>query len=139
MGLLPDTSNSELGQALQTYTDTSNTYKMQVDADRIKGNVRTNLEAVQQAIYKALNTERRAFAIYSWNYGVELKDLFGKPVPYCMAEIPRRIEEALLVDDRIESVEDFELSHNGAGEILCKFKAATIYGDLVLEKKVGVA
>ena len=139
MGLLPDTSNSELGQALQTYTDTSNTYKMQVDADRIKGNVRTNLEAVQQAIYKVLNTERRAFAIYSWNYGVELKDLFGKPVPYCMAEIPRRIEEALLVDDRIESVEDFELSHNRAGEILCKFKAVTIYGDLVLEKKVGVA
>ena len=139
MGLLPDTSNSELGQVLQTYTDTSNTYKMQVDADRIKGNVRTNLEAVQQAIYKVLNTERRTFAIYSWNYGVELKDLFGKPVPYCMAEIPRRIEEALLVDDRIESVEDFELSHNGEGEILCKFKAVTIYGDLVLEKKVGVA
>ena len=139
MGLLPDTSNSELGQALQTYTDTSNTYKMQVDADRIKGNVRTNLEAVQQAIYKVLNTERGTFAIYSWNYGVELKDLFGKPVPYCMAEIPRRIEEALLVDDRIESVEDFELSHNGAGEILCKFKVVTIYGDLVLEKKVGVA
>ena len=139
MGLLPDTSNSELGQALQTYTDTSNTYKMQVDADRIKGNVRNNLEAVQQAIYKVLNTERRTFAIYSWNYGVELKDLFGKPVPYCMAEIPRRIEEALLVDDRIESVEDFELSHNGAGEILCKFKTVTIYGDLVLEKKVGVA
>ena len=139
MGLLPDTSNSELGQALQTYTDTSNTYKMQVDAGRIKGNVRTNLEAVQQAIYKVLNTERRTFAIYSWNYGVEFKDLFGKPVPYCMAEIPRRIEEALLVDDRIESVEDFELSHNGAGEILCKFKAVTIYGDLVLEKKVGVA
>ena len=139
MGLLPDTSNSDLGQALPTYTDTSNTYKMQVDADRVKGNVRTNLEAVQQAIYKALNTERRAFAIYSWNYGIELKDLFGKPVPYCMAEIPRRIEEALLVDDRIESVEDFELSHNGAGEILCKFKAVTIYGDLILEKKVGVA
>lgn len=139
MGLLPDTSNSELGQALHTYIDTSATYKMQVDADRIKGNVRTNLEAVQQAIYKVLNTERRTFAIYSWNYGVELKDLFGKPVQYCMAEIPRRIEEALLVDDRIESVEDFELSHNGTGEILCKFKAVTIFGDLVLEKKVGVA
>lgn len=139
MGLLPDTGNSELGQSLPIHNETSATYKMQIDDNRIKGNVKTNLEAVQQAIYKVLNTERYAFAIYSWNYGVELKDLFGKPVPYCMAEIPRRITEALLVDDRVESVEDFELSHNGAGEILCKFKAVTVYGDLLLKKRVGVA
>lgn len=65
------------------------------------------IQAVEQAVYLILNVERYQWLIYSWNYGVELRDLFGKPVRYCITEIERRIAEALLQDDRITAVQDF--------------------------------
>ena len=138
MGLLPDTSTAELGSNLEKVVETSNSYKMEIENERIKGSIKDNLEAVKQAVYKALNTERYRFAIYSWDYGVELEDLFGKPMPYAMSEVPRRITECLLVDDRIESVEEFDLSYKG-GDLLCKFKVVTIYGDLWYEKVVSIS
>ena len=92
-----------------------NTYKVEVlggEQDRINGFV-DDLESVKQAIYLILSTERYKYIIYSWDYGVELVDLIGKPIPYCMSEIPRRVKEALLVDNRIEDVTDFQFERKG--------------------------
>lgn len=74
---------------------------------RINGYI-DDIDALIQAIYLILSTERYQYLIYSWNYGVELNDLIGKPMPYVMAELPRRIKDALTQDDRIEDVTDFE-------------------------------
>ena len=94
------------------------------------------LEAVRQAIYKILNTERYQYLIYSWNYGIELADLFGQPIPYVYAEIQRRITEALLQDDRITDVYDFDFSNN-SDDVLCKFSVKTRFGEITnLEKGV---
>jgi len=82
------------------------------DYDRINGYT-DDLQAVAQAIYLILSTERYKFIIYSWDYGVELVDLFGKPIPYVMAELPRRIKEALIQDNRIDDVINFEFEKNG--------------------------
>ena len=62
------------------------------------------IEAVKQAVYKILNTERYTYPIYSWNYGIELVDLFGQPIPWVYPELERRITEALVWDDRINTV-----------------------------------
>lgn len=78
---------------------------------RINGLI-TDMESVEQAIYLILNTERYECPIYSWDYGIELADLIGQPIPYVMSEIPRRVEEALTQDDRIEGVTDFEFEIN---------------------------
>jgi hypothetical protein len=110
---------------------------MQIDAERVVGDI-DDLAAIEQAIYKVLNTERYEFPIYSWNYGVELADLFGKPIPYVYSELPRRIREALLNDDRIESVTDFELSHK-KNDVLTRFKVTTTEGILELSKEVTIA
>lgn len=83
--------------------------------------------AVEQAIFKIMNTERYEYLIYSWNYGIELADLYGQPIPYVYAEIQRRIEEALLSDDRVSKVNNFTFSHNG-GDVLVTFDAITEYG-----------
>lgn len=84
----------------------------QEDYDRISGYV-DDMEAIRQAIYLILSTERYEYIIYSWDYGVELKDLFGKPMSYIISELPRRITEALTTDNRIEDVTDFEFEHKG--------------------------
>jgi hypothetical protein len=74
--------------------------------------------------------------IYSWNYGIELEDLIGQPIPYIYAETQRRIIEALMADDRITSVSDFEFSHMG-GDVAVHFTVVTIYGSVSVEKVVA--
>lgn len=142
MALLPGTDSSDTGTAIgiaSTEKYPNKTYRMKIDDEKIEGTITTDLEAVQQAVYKILNTERYKHVIYSWNYGVELADLFGKPIPYVLPEIPRRIREALVQDDRINDVTDFDLSYTKDGSVLAKFTVVTIYGDLQEEKAVKIS
>ena len=141
MALLPDTATDESGaiSVAMTPTQPNKTYKMMIDTDRIQGTITDDLEAVKQAIYKIINTERYKFLIYSWDYGIELEDLFGKPIPYVLPEIPRRIKEALTQDDRINDVLGFDLSYDRKGNVLAKFTVVTIYGSVEVKKVVNVA
>ena len=75
----------------------------------------TDLDAVRQAALLILSTERFEFIIYSDQYGVELVDLFGENQAYVMSEIKRRINEALLSDDRITTVDNFEFTKTKRG------------------------
>ena len=104
--------------------------------DRLKG-FADGLSAVEQAIYFILGTERYKFPIYSWDYGIELIDLYGKPMPYVIAELPERIKDALLVDNRISNVTDFEFKRNGK-KLGVKFTVVTIYGNINNELEVSV-
>ena len=108
---------SIISTPINEQTHPNKTYKAVVDERLVIGqNVYKNrinnyvddLDAIEQTIYFILGTERYQFPIYSWNYGVELIDLFGKPMPYVKAELPERIKEALTMDERISDVIDFE-------------------------------
>ena len=130
-------ANNILTTTLEVETQPSKTYKMYPDGNYINGTC-DNLDAVKQSIYKILNTERYQYIIYSWNYGVELVDLIGEPVPYACSEIKRRITEALLQDDRITSVTDFEFNTDTKKVVVCTFVVHTIFGDVEEEKVVNV-
>lgn len=104
--------------------------------DRINGYI-DDIDSVIQAIYLILMTERYKFLIYSWDFGVELVDLFGKPMPYVMSELPRRITEALTMDNRIEDVTDFKFTVNGK-KLHTTFTVITNVGNFSTELEVVV-
>lgn len=112
------------------------TYKMNLEANLIRGYT-DGQEAMKQAIYKILLTERFKYVMYSWNYGIELLDLFGMPVSYVCPELERRITEALTWDDRIESVDNFEFDLSKKGVVHVSFTAHTIFGDVEAEREVN--
>ena len=97
-------------------------------------------KAMEQAIYKIIRTERYRYIIYSWNYGIELEDLFGMPVEYCVVELERRISEALLQDNRITAVHTFEFdTESERGTVLIKkFIAETIFGKIQIDNGLAV-
>ena len=141
MALVPDASLNVGGAVVEVQTAEkwpSKTYVMNIDGERITGTMTDDIEAVKQAIYKILNTERYQYPINSWNYGVELADLFGKHISYVLPEIPRRIKEALVADDRIIDATAFELSHDKRGNVLAKFKVITIFGNFDAGKEVRI-
>lgn len=127
--------NNLLTKDLEVTMQPSKNYKMHITEDVINGTC-DKRNAMVQAIYKILNTERYRYPIYSWNYGIELRDLFGEPVSYVCAEVERRITEALTQDNRIKSVTDFEFDTSKRHEVVCTFVVHTIFGDVKSEKGV---
>lgn len=115
------------------------TYKMNLDENYILGFI-DNQKAMEQAIYKIIRTERYKYIIYSWNYGIELEDLFGMPVEYCVVELERRISEALLQDSRITAVHSFEFNtESDRGVVLIKrFVANTVFGNIEINDGLEV-
>ena len=112
------------------------TYKVIIDAGRISGYT-DDLDAVRQAVYLILSTERYQCPIYSWDYGVELLDLIGKPMPYVIAELPRRIKEALITDNRITDVTDFNFNQQGK-QLNVAFTVKTSVGNISTSLEVAV-
>lgn len=114
----------------------SKDYALDYNNDRING-IREGLEEIRQSIYFILNTERYQFLIYPWTYGVELVDLIGKQREYAIPEVERRITEALIQDDRIDSVDGFEFSNEGT-KTKVTFTAHTVSGAIQIVKVVEI-
>lgn len=108
----------------------------ETEYERISGYT-DDIGAVAQAIYLILNTERYRHIIYSWDYGVELLDLFGLPMNYVISEIPRRITDALLQDNRIVEVKDFEFDVH-KNKLHTTFVVVTNIGNINAEMEVAV-
>ncbi|HEX2926160.1 MAG TPA: DUF2634 domain-containing protein [Ruminiclostridium sp.] len=114
----------------------SKTYKMNLSQKTIGGWV-DGLDAIKQAVYKILETERYEYLIYSWGYGSQLKELFGETIPSVNPEIKQRITDALLQDDRINSVSDFSFESSG-GKVTAVFTVNTSMGSIQIEKAVNI-
>ena len=112
------------------------TYKIDFETKTIRGYT-DGLDAIKQAVYLILNTERFINSIYSWNYGVELYDLIGCPAPLIFINIKQNVADALLQDDRINSVEDFTFDRK-KDAVSATFTVKTDIGNFEAEKVVLV-
>ena len=126
-----------LSDAFTYATYESFTHKLNVEDKTVAGYV-DDLAAYKQAVIKILNTERYEHVIYSDNYGIELKSLFGQHIAYVVPELQRRITEAIEQDDRTQSVSDFEFDTSKFGVVAVKFKATSIYGETELKLTVEI-
>lgn len=133
--MLPDV-NDDLINDFEFEEVPSKTLKLDINNQAITGYT-DELEAMEQAIYLILNIERYENLIYSWDYGIELQDLFGKDIGYILPELKRRITEALIQDTRITGVDDFDFN-TVKGKIHVAFTVQTIFGEVQSEKVVSV-
>ena len=136
MGVLPTTGDDLDLIAFQFGVQPGFTHKLDIAQQRVRGTT-DERDAVLQSAYLILNVERYAYPIYSRNYGSELTDLIGKPKDYAMSELKRRITEALLQDDRITSLSDWEFE-SGRKSVTARFVIHTIYGDVEAFKEVEI-
>ncbi len=132
--MIPSTAGF-LNQDFEIEEQPGLTYRINADSCSVKGEA-DGLEAVKQAVYCILNTERYQYPIYSWNYGIELIDLYGEPVTYVCPELERRIREALLCDSRVQEVNGFEFDTARKKEVHVSFTVKTVYGDVQAERRV---
>lgn len=115
---------------------TSRTYGIDFAVGKATG-ITDGLEAVRQAVYKILRTDRFAHLIYDANYGSEISSLQGRSQGYVRSEIERRIRDALLQDDRISEITDMQIAIAG-DEADVSFTVVSIYGDFKQEVNANV-
>ena len=128
--------NDDLQHDFEIVELPSKSFRLNTGTNIMTGLV-NNQEAVKQAIYIILNVERYEYLIHSWNFGVELADLYGKPLSFCFPEIKRRVTEALLQDDRITGVDDFTFE-TAKGKVHATFQVTTIFGVVESETEVEI-
>lgn len=96
------------------------------------------LDAVAQAVDKILSTERFEHEIYSEDYGAEMDRLIGQDFDFVESDIERTITDALSVDDRIESIDNFIFEKAGTDSAFVKFTVVAIEGSIVIEREVAL-
>ncbi|AWI37935.1 hypothetical protein BA81_12600 [Bacillus safensis FO-36b] len=93
--------------------ETSTTYRIDFETGRLTGETISGIEAIRQFVYMTLRTERYAHPIYSHDIGTEIQELLTDTEAtdeYKEMEIPRLLEEALIVDERIDHIEELEVT-----------------------------
>lgn len=134
--MLPEIED-DLTEDYEIEVQPSRTWKLDFENKCISGTV-DEQESIQQTVYCILNTERYDGLTHTWEYGVELKDLFNEPLGYVLSELKRRITEALLQDDRIQSVDNFEFNTDKKGVVAVSFVVGTDYGEVKTGTEVEV-
>lgn len=133
--MLPEISEVAANYEITEYEiQSSRTYELRPASGTIGGLI-DELDAMEQVVYKILNTERFECPLYTWNYGIELNELIGEPITFVLPELERRITEALMQDERITAVDSLEFEISG-GAVLVSFVVNTIFGDVEATKEV---
>ena len=115
----------------------SKTYRLDLDRGRIVGTI-DGIEAVRQAIQKAMITPRFKCLIYDNQYGSEIEEtIVAKDADedYVRATAEGFIRDALLPDSRIIDISDFEFDFIG-DSAHNKFTAETIFGQTDIEEDI---
>ena len=135
MQITPETY--DFNAEFQTEQFANKTYKINFEEKRIIGEI-DDLEAVKQAVYKILHTERFNSLVYTWDYGVEFENLIGKDYDFILGDLQRRIEEALLQDDRIERIENVKVDKKQNDSIDVSFIVISKYGNVTMGVNINV-
>ena len=122
---------NQLDEQMPSYT-----YNINRNTNRISGYI-DDKDAIIQAIYLILQTERYESMIYNWYYGVEVDGLIGKNKDYVTSELQRVIREALTEDDRVTEVSDFDITYTDDSALIV-FLVQTNIGDITIEWEVNI-
>lgn len=131
--MLPSESGVQVISYFDVQEQPSKTYYLDRANKRIIGTVTDYLKTVEQAVYLILSTERYDYAMYSWDYGIELKDLFGQIKEVVIPNLINRITEALMRDDRINEVNNFKYRIDKS-KYFISFTVVTKYGNVELKE-----
>ena len=135
MATLPDSGTLDISQGVEIQEWPSKTWKINKSMNRIEGYA-DGWEAVRQAVEIILNIERFRWQIYEPYTGTRWDGLLGQDPGYVSAEVQRRINDALSVDDRLLGVSNFSDSIVG-DTLTATMTVDTVYGAVLASMEVN--
>lgn len=113
------------------------TWYINKDTNRIQGTV-DGYDAVAQAVQIILNVERFRWQIYSPYSGMQWRGLIGEDPGFVGAELQRRIRDALMMDDRVTGIQNFQYTVVD-DTLTASLTVLTVYGDVQTTTEVNIA
>jgi len=112
-------------------------YGINFQTGQLTGKIVEGLEAIKVWIWLCMHTERFRHAIYSADYGTSLEQYIGHMLSeeYINTDCESEISDALLINEYIESIEDFEAVRN-SDSLNISFKVVTKFGSLEVDEVV---
>lgn len=137
MALSPLQSREERFVEVKPLPLPSRTYVLNFETGQIIEKEIDGKEAIIQFIHKAIQTARYRYLIYNSQYGCEIESLLGQNIsPQLLkSEIARVITEALLEDDRIHAVEQFQIVRD-SDKLFVTFTVITSEGAITQEVNI---
>lgn len=135
MPTLP-TNSINLSSGVQFEQQPSLTWGIDQTGQRIRGTV-DQYPAVRQAVEILVNVERFRWQIYQPYTGMQWEGLVGQDPGYVAAEMQRRLQEALSMDDRVLGITAFDYVMSD-DQMTAVVNVSTVYGDVETELEVTV-
>ena len=112
-------------------------YGIDFDTGQLTGKIVEGIEAIKVWIWLCLHTERFRHAIYSSDYGAALEQYFGYVLSdeYINTDCESEVTDALLINDYIESIENFGAVKDGE-HLRISFRVVTKFGSLEVDESV---
>lgn len=134
MPVLPQ--GMELSTPITTQRQPSRTWYINKETNQIEGEA-DGLAAVRQAVEIILNCERFRWQIYQPYSGVEW-DIIGLDPGYAATMLLRRVTDALMVDDRVRGISNYQYSVEG-NVLTASMTIETVYGETQTRVEVNLA
>lgn len=112
-------------------------YGINFQTGQLTGKIVEGIEAIKVWIWLCLHTERFRHAIYSADYGTSFEQYIGHVLSdeYINTDCESEISDALLINEYIESIEDFEAIKDGE-HLRVSFRAVTKFGNIEVDENV---
>lgn len=112
-------------------------YGIDFNTGQLTGKIVEGIEAIKVWIWLCLHTERFRHAIYSADYGTSFEQYIGHVLSdeYINTDCESEISDALLINEYIESIEDFEAVKDGE-HLRVSFKVVTKFGNIEVDENV---
>ena len=108
-------------------------YEFDFNTGQLTDKVLEGKPALKMWIYKALLTKRYIYPIYSWDYAQDLEELIGQGYEkgFIESEVQRRIQDCLMVNERITGCHSFEINLVN-DQLQINFTVNTIFGEVAI-------
>lgn len=112
-------------------------YGINFQTGQLTGKIVEGIEAIKVWIWLCLHTERFRHAIYSADYGTSFEQYIGHVLSdeYINTDCESEISDALLINEYIESIEDFEAVRN-SDSLNISFRVVTKFGSIEVDENV---
>ena len=112
-------------------------YGIDFATGQLTGKIVEGIEAIKVWIWLCMHTERFRHAIYSADYGTSLEQYIGHMLSeeYLNTDCESEITDALLINEYIESIEDFEAVRN-SDSLNISFRVVTKFGSIEVDENV---
>ena len=142
MSILPsfleELSNIDVAESEETKViEVPREYGIDFTTGQLTGKIVEGLEAIKVWVWLCMHTERFRHAIYSADYGTSFEQYIGHVLSdeYINTDCESEISDALLINEYIESIEDFEAVKDGE-HLRVSFRAVTKFGNIEVDENV---